>query len=68
MTNWTLVKTSLWHHEVIKMNFTTKLENLGDTNIAACLADGKTLDFSVVWYGQSWAHDKNCRDNMTLFT
>jgi hypothetical protein len=41
VTNWTLVKSSLWHHEVIKMNFNIKLDNLGDPAFAADLTDGK---------------------------
>jgi hypothetical protein len=41
VTNWTLVKSSLWHHEVIKMNFNIKLDNLGDPSFATCLTDGE---------------------------
>jgi hypothetical protein len=41
VTNWTLVKTSLWYHDVVRMAFTRKLENLGDTQTASFLADGE---------------------------
>ena len=37
VTNWVLVKTSLWHNDVTKIVFTGKLDNFGEKY--SCIQD-----------------------------
>jgi hypothetical protein len=60
VTNWTLVKTTLWHHEVVRMPFTQKLVNLDDPLTVSCLTDGESIVlycnglFPTTVYKQMW--------------
>ena len=45
MTNWTLVKASLWYNDVTKMTFTAKLLNFGE-GFSDFLPDGNLRDIN----------------------